>query len=228
MPMNDQERALIGKFVQNLAIFKNLSDENLNQVINEFSLARFSNGDPIFYQTDESTDLYLILQGSVRACLQNEEGQELVLTHFRQGDFFGEMSLLDGRPRSATMVAQEDTSLAVLKRSKFLHALKKEPMIALDLLSALVQRLRKADEMIESLAFLDVKERLVKFLLEIAASEGTTDDDGTVKVKKLTHKELASRTGASREAITKVLKVLIFNKVIKDDGNYFYIRKAST
>jgi CRP-like cAMP-binding protein len=227
MPMNDQERALIGKFVQRLTIFKNLSDDNLEQIIDDFSPVTFSRGDSIFYQTDESTDLYLILQGSVRACLQNEEGQELVLTHFREGDFFGEMSLLDGRPRSATMVTQEETTLAVLKRNKFLNTLKTEPMIAIDMLSALVQRLRKADEMIESLAFLDVKERLVKYLLGIAASEGETGDDGTIKVKKLTHKELASRTGASREAITKVLKVLIFNKAIKDDGSYFHILKAS-
>ncbi len=227
MSMNDQERALIRKFLQRLPIFKNLSADNLEQIIDDFSPVTFSQGDSIFYQTDESTDLYIILNGSVRACLQNEEGQELVLTHFRGGDFFGEMSLLDGRPRSATMVTQEETTLAVLKRNKFLNTLKSEPMIAIDMLSALVQRLRKADEMIESLAFLDVKDRLVKYLLETAASEGETGEDGTVKLKKLTHKELASRTGASREAITKVLKVLIFNKVIKDDGSYFHILKAS-
>jgi CRP-like cAMP-binding protein len=225
--MNDHERALIRKFLQRLPIFKNLSDDNLEQIIDDFSPVTFSRGDSIFYQTDESTDLYIILNGSVRACLQNEEGQELVLTHFREGDFFGEMSLLDGRPRSASMITQEETTLAVLKRNKFLNTLKTEPMIAIDMLSALVQRLRKADEMIESLAFLDVKERLVKYLLEIATSEGETGEDGTIKVKKLTHKELASRTGASREAITKVLKVLIFNKVIKDDGSYFHILKAS-
>jgi CRP-like cAMP-binding protein len=159
----------------------------------------------------------------VQASLQNEEGQELVLTHFKEGDFFGEFSLLDGKPRSATMTAKEDSTLSVLKRAKFLDTLKKEPVIAIDMLSALVDRLRKADEMIESLAFLDVRERVVKILIQMAESEGQVEDNRIYKVKKVTHKELAARTGASREAITKVMKVLIFNKVIKDDGEHFHI-----
>ena len=221
--MNERERSLAALFIKRLPIFRNLSNDNQDQIISDFSIVTFRKGDTIFYQTEESTDLYVVLNGSVQASLQNEEGQELVLTHFKEGDFFGEFSLLDGRPRSATMTAKEDSTLSVLKRAKFLDTLKKEPVIAIDMLSALVDRLRKADEMIESLAFLDVRERVVKILIQMAESEGQVEDNRIYKVKKVTHKELAARTGASREAITKVMKVLIFNKVIKDDGEHFHI-----
>ena len=221
--MNEGERSRAAQFIKRLPIFRNLSNDNQDQIIADFSIVTFKKGDTIFYQTEESTDLYVVLNGSVQASLQNEEGQELVLTHFKEGDFFGEFSLLDGRPRSATMIAKEDSTLSVLKRAKFLGTLTKEPVIAIDMLSALVERLRKADEMIESLAFLDVRERVVKILIQMAEAEGQVEDNKIYKVKKITHKELAARTGASREAITKVMKVLNFNKVITDDGEYFHI-----
>ena len=97
--------------------------------------------------------------------------------------FFGEMSLLDGKPRSATMIAVEDSALGMLKREKFLTAVKNDPMIAIDLLSAVVQRLRMADGMIESLAFLDVSQRLMELLLQIAKAEGGKDKSGFFRIK---------------------------------------------
>ena len=91
-----------------------------------------------------------------------------VLAHFEKGDFFGELSLLDGKGRSATIVADSDVELSVLKQELFLDLLYREPKIAVELMATLVERLRKADEMIESLAFLEVGERLVRALLDEA------------------------------------------------------------
>lgn len=222
--MSDEpKRALIEKSFRGLPIFKNLSDPHLIQLSNDFIIQRIKKGEIVFYQSDTSTDLYIVLDGAVRASLLGEDGGELILTAFNKGDFFGEMSLLDGKPRSATIIAKEDSTLGILKRERFLRAIKNDPAIAIDLLSAVVQRLRMADNMIESLAFLDVNERLLKLLLQIAAAEGEKDGNGFFKIKKLTHRELASRTGASREAITKVLKVLAFRKIIKEDAGNFLI-----
>lgn len=217
------KRTLIERLLKELPVFKSLSDNHLSRIAKDFIVFQVKKGETVFYQSDSSTDLYIVLDGAVRASLLNQEGQELVLATFDKGDFFGEMSLLDGKPRSATMIAVEDSALGMLKRERFLSAVKNDPMIAIDLLSALVQRLRMADGMIESLAFLDVSQRLMKLLLQIAKAEGEKDKSGFFRIKKLTHKELAARTGASREAISKVIKVLTFRDVVREDGDFFLI-----
>ncbi len=219
----DKNATLIMEFLKELPVFKGLSDSHLMQLSGDFIIRRINKGEAIFYQSDNSTDLYIVLEGAVRASLLNNEGEELILATFCKGDFFGEMSLLDGKPRSATMIAMEDASLGILKREKFLLAVKNDPMIAIDLLSAIVQRMRMANGMIESLAFLDVSQRLVKLLLQIAQTDGSKDKNGFSRVKKLTHRELAAHTGASREAITKVMKVLAFRGIVKEEDGYFLI-----
>ena len=223
MKQNTVDTGLLKPFIKRLPLFKSLSEGNITRILSGFSLLNVKKGETVFYQTDESTDLYIIISGAVKASLINDEGQELVLACFKEGDFLGEMSLLDGRPRSATVIAEDDSTLSVLKREKFLNTLKKEPMIAIEMLSALVGRLRGADEMIESLAFLDVSERLIKILHRLAKEEGEELEDGVYRIKKITHKELASKTCASREAVTKVLKVLTFKKVIRDEKGHFYL-----
>lgn len=220
---SDQDRILIEKFLKKLPVFRSISENYLHHIVTDFNVLRLKKGEPVFYQSDDCTDLYIVLEGAVRTTLMNEEGQELILTTFREGEFFGEMSLLDGRPRSATIITEEDSTLGVLQREKFLRAVKNEPMIAIDLLAALVERLRKADEMIESLAFLDVSQRLIKLLLQIARDEGERGEDGYYRFKKITHKELAARTGASREAISKVLKALALKEIIKEREGWFLV-----
>ncbi|MEW6162689.1 MAG: Crp/Fnr family transcriptional regulator [Nitrospirota bacterium] len=219
----DTNRALIEGFLKELPIFKHLSEKHLKQLSGDFIVCQVKKGETIFYQSDDSTDLYIVLEGAVRASLLNQDGQELILATFHKGDFFGEMSLLDGKPRSATMIVVEDSTLGILKRDRFLLAAKNDPTITIDLLSALVRRLRMTDEMVESLAFLDVSQRLVKLLLQIAKTEGEKDKNGFFRIKKLTHRELAAHTGASREAISKALKVLAFRDIIKVEEGCFLI-----
>jgi len=221
--LEKDKRAMIEQSLKELPFFKSLPDNYLHRLAKDFIVFHAKKGETVFYQSDNSTDLYIILEGSAKASLLNEEGQELVLATFDRGDFFGEMSLLDGKPRSATMIAVEDSALGMLKRESFLNAVKDDPMIAIDLLSALVQRLRTADGMIESLAFLDVSQRLIKLFLQMADAEGERDKNGFLKIKKFTHKELAARTGASREAISKVIKVLTFRNIMREDGDSFLI-----
>ena len=178
------KKAVIESFLKEHHVFKNLSDNYLSQFTKDFIVFQVKKGETVFYQSDNSADLYIVLEGAVRASLLNQEGQELVLATFDKGDFFGEMSLLDGKPRSATMIAAGDSVLGMLKREKFLSAIRNDPMIAIDLLSAVVQRLRMADGMIESLAFLDVSQRLMKLLLQTAKAEGEKDKSGFFRIKK--------------------------------------------
>jgi len=152
------------RILKEIPLFHSLSDEHLSLVSGGFTINKVKKGEIIFYQSDESRDLYIVLEGSVKACLIDPEDKELVLNIFKKGDFFGELSLLDGRPRSATIIAIDDSVIGVLRREKFLTLLKNNPMIAISLLSAMVERIRITDEMLGAMAFLDVSRRIVKIL----------------------------------------------------------------
>lgn len=168
-----------------------------------------------FYKTDEGTDLYIVLSGRLKAVLTDDEGDEIILAMFDKGAFFGELSLLDGKGRSATIIAATDCELAVLSKGEFLDLLSRDPRISIELMITLVDRLRRADEMIESLAFLDVGERLARALLDM--NKGSEKDrHGYIRIRKLTHKELAGRIGSSLEAVTKCMKLLSTNGIIRE------------
>jgi len=202
-------------YIKNIPLFNHLKDAQLREIASRCKSARYKKGDVVFYKTDMSTDLYIVNSGKLKAVLADEEGDEMVLALFEKGAFFGELSLLDGKGRSATIVADTDVELAVLRKDMFLELLYANPQISVELMTTLVERLRKADEMIESLAFLEVGERLIRTLLD-AAADDSTSIPGFRKARKLTHKELAARIGCSREAVSKCLKVLAGKGIVKE------------
>ena len=202
-------------YLKNIPLFKHLKDAQLKEIAARCKSAQYRKGDVIFYKTDLSTDLYIVNAGKLKAVLADEEGGEIVLAQFEKGAFFGELSLLDGKGRSATIVADGDAELAILKKDVFLDLLCKEPKIAVELMGTLVERLRKADDMIESLAFFEVGERLSRTLLDAATAEGV-NIKGFLRAGKLTHKELAARIGSSREAVSKCMKVLATKGITKE------------
>ena len=217
------DRELVEKFINKVAFFRDITEKYLEQIIDDFSILHAAKNEVIIVQEDTSTDLYIILKGKVKVTLMSEEGEEYILTDLRVGDYFGEMSLIDGKPRCATVVAVEDSTFAVLKREKLIEALKRDPILALDLLSTLVHKLRKATEREEGLAFLDVRERLLKLFGELIREEGKKEEGGFYRIGKRTQKELAIRIGASREATSQVLRALASEKIIMEKDTFFLI-----
>ena len=213
-------------YIKNIPLFKHLKDAQLREIAARCKSAQYKKGDVIFYKTDLSTDLYIVNTGKLKAVLADDEGGEMVLARFEKGAFFGELSLLDDKGRSATIIAETDSELSVLKKDIFLELIYKDPLIAVQLMTTLVERLRKADEIIESLAFLEVGERLVRALLDAAACD-TASTTGYRRAGKLTHKELAARIGSSREAVSKCLKVLLGKGIVKEsEGNILIAHNA--
>jgi CRP/FNR family cyclic AMP-dependent transcriptional regulator len=217
------DRELVEKFINKVAFFRDITEKYLEQIIDDFSILQAARNEVIIVQEDTSTDLFIILRGKVKVTLTSEEGEEYILTDLHVGDYFGEMSLIDGKPRCATVVAVEDSTFAVLKRERLIEALKRDPVLALDLLSNLVHTLRKATEREEGLAFLDVRERLLKLFGELIREEGKKAEDGFFKIGKRTQKELAIRIGASREATSQILRTLASEKIIMEKDTYFLI-----
>lgn len=210
--------------LKKVSLFSNLNDHYVKQLASSCRKEAYEKGATIFYQTDPSNNLYIILSGKVNAILIDEEGNEMVLSTFKKGDFFGELSLFDGKGRSATLVAVEKAELAVLKRDEFMSLLIAKPEMATALIVELAERLRKSNDLIESLVFLDVRERLMKVLLKIGKSEGERKGD-CIKFTKKTHHELATLVGASREAITKCMKFFTVKGMLKEEEGYFLLVK---
>jgi CRP/FNR family cyclic AMP-dependent transcriptional regulator len=153
---------------------------------------------------DTSDCFYIILSGKVKIVIPDEEGKEVILSMLGAGDHFGEFSLIDGQPRSASVVTLEESTLLIIGRDQFRACLAENPAIAERLMISLTQRLRNADRKIEGLALHDVYSRLARTLSELA-----TDQDGKRTLpQRLTHQDLANMIGASREMITRLLRDL--------------------
>ena len=207
--------AMLIPYLKQIPLFSHLGDPQLKAIASQCRSAAYGKGAVVFNRTDMSTDLYIVNSGQLKAVLIDEEGSEMVLARFERGAFFGELSLLDGKGRSATIVADTDAELAVLNRDSFFELIVKDPRIAIGLMTTLVERLRKADEMIEALAFQEVGERLVRTLLDGAAPDDRTAA-GFLRREKLTHRELSARIGSSREAVSKCMKVLVAKGIVKE------------
>jgi len=213
-------------YLKKIPLFKHLKDAQLREIASRCKTVTCRRGTILFRRTDMSTDFYIVHSGRMKALLEDDEGDEIVLAQFEKGDFFGELSLLDGKGRSATIVADEDAELSVLNKGVFYDLLMKDPKMAVGLMITLVERLRRADEMIESLAFREVGERLIRILLEDAGT-ATGEDPRYLRTAKLTHRELAARIGSSRESVSKCMKTLVAKKIVREGSGCLLVARGA-
>lgn len=178
--------------------FSGVAPDHLEVLARSLQRRTVRAGKAIFRQDDPGSSLYVIESGVVKVQRTSPEGKEVILAILGPGDFFGELALLDGEPRSADAVAKEDTAVLVLERDDFIAFLDREPAVATKLLAALSRRLRRTDQLVQDAAFLDVPARLARALLQLAESpEAATG---------LTQSELAAMVGASRESVNRWLQ----------------------
>jgi len=169
-------------------------------------------GSVILSQGDPGEALFLIRSGQVKVTVVAEDGREVILSVLGPGSFFGEMALVDDEPRSAHVIAMEDSALLQLRREDFRARLRSAPELAISLLSELSRRLRRADDTIASLMLLDVNGRVAHLLLELAREEG--GDSGNRVTRRLTHAAIGQMVGASRETVSRTMRNLVLRNVI--------------
>lgn len=193
------------EFLKRLPLFAELTEAERAALAADFVPRRFSQGDMIFLQGDPGQALYLIESGRVRIYVQDENGQETSVIFYSAGDLFGELSAIDGLPRSASAEAVEDTIVQVLSRERLRMHLRASPQLAYNFMQALSVRVRYATLQVGSLTLHDVPSRLAHKLLELAQGHGRIDADGVRIDMPLTQSDLASLIGATRESANKVL-----------------------
>ena len=196
------------RFLRNVSLFQSLSLEELEPLA-QMTITRTFNKDSVIILAEEEGDaLFIIKTGHVKVSIVSEDGREVILSLLGDGAVFGELSLLDGKPRSANVIATEDTVLIMLRRQDFLQLVHKAPQITIELLAELASRLRRTDRQIEGLALLDVTSRISETLLQLAGDNGVETDDGVTIHNRPTHQELANMSGTTRETVSRVLKRL--------------------
>lgn len=195
-------------FLRNLPLFAEMDDDELKRLASSLKQRSFTAGQTIFYQGDPGHAAYIIKSGQVRIYVHGEDGQEISVIIYGPGDLFGEMSLLDRQPRSATAVAMEDSRLLVISEDDLYRHLRQSHQLALNLMLALSTRLRETTQEVESLATLDVNRRLIKKLLYLAKRQGTSTEEGIHIQGHLTQQALASLISTSRESVNRALRAL--------------------
>jgi CRP/FNR family cyclic AMP-dependent transcriptional regulator len=166
---------------------------------------RFKRGETLVEQGQKSDALYILLTGRARVMASDSRGREVILATLGQGDYLGEMSIIDNEPHSATVRAEVQTDVLTLGRAEFARCLTENASMSLVVMRGLVKRLRHADRKIESLALLDVYGRVAHALLDFAVP----DAQGQLVIKdKISRQDLAKMVGASREMVSRVMKDL--------------------
>lgn len=198
----------VSRLLSQVPLFKSLSPEDRAELATLVRKQKVKKGEALFRKGSEGTTLYIIQEGAIKIALPSRLGNCRIVTIFSAGDFFGEMALLDGMPRSADAVAVEKSVLFLLNRSDFLRFLKQNDSAMELILSSLSMRLRKTDELLEDTSFLNISARLAKKLLDLGETFGRQDGN-TIEISlRLTQKDLAEMVGATRESINKELRVL--------------------
>ncbi len=208
-----------------LPFLQSLTTSEIAALAAELPRVRFGNHVIIFARGDPGSILYFILSGHVKISVSSEEGHDVTLALLGPGAFFGEMSLLDDLPRSATATTLAETELLVLPRPQFLAVLQRYPAVTREVLTVLSRRLRQADALIEDIVLRDVHARVARRLLALAEEHGIPVGDSIAVHLPLSQEELAALVGISRETLNRVLRVYRVKGWISFEGRQLYVHQ---
>lgn len=194
-------------------LFGHADDATLDALAAALRIRRFRKGETVFHQGDPGDALFIVATGSVKVVLPSQESAEpAIVAVLGQGEFFGELAILDGAPHSATIVAVEPTEALVLRRETFLDLIDNEPQLRRALLASLAAEIRRITGHVEDLHFLDLPGRLASRILRLAATQ-ERDGSNVVRIPwPYTQSELAGMIGGSRQSVNRLLADLA------DDG----------
>ena len=186
-------------------LFQALDDDGAAALQAGVTIVELARAERLFEEGASGNQLYVVLEGKIKLTRAAADGRENLLSVVGPGEMFGELSLFDPRPRTASAIAVTDSRLGALAHDDLRNWLTGRPDVALHLLQALAQRLRRANDVMADLVFTDVPGRVAKALLDLADRFGAVRDEGLQVNHDLTQEELAQLVGASRETVNKAL-----------------------
>ena len=227
------DTALARLALRSCALFEALDDDTLALVADAMRDRRYRRGEVIFHVDDPGDALFVVVAGDVKIVLPSDESAEpVILTTIGRGGFFGELALLDGRPRSATAIAILPVQALVLRRDALDRLVDSEPVLRRAMFAALAGEIRRLTGHVEDLHFLDLPGRLARHLLRTAAGaasngEGDRDDrlpPGPLRLAwPYTQSELAGMIGGSRQSVNRLLADFVAQDLLRFEGDELVI-----
>ena len=207
------------EFLSYVPIFSELPPDTLTMIEKIGTKKMYKKNDVVLMEEGADTALFVIVNGKVKVARSSNDGREVILTILSESDFFGEMAILDGLTRSATVTAIEESELFLFQRNDFLNLLREFPEISISLLQELTKRLRTADAKIKALSLKDAEGKVATVILQLADDIGKIKH-GKVEIEKLPlQQDLANMAGTSRETISRTLHSFAKKGLIELDGS---------
>lgn len=207
--------------LEKVELFSGISRVALNELASLMKEVTFKKNSLVITQGDRTRSLFIITSGRMKVYASDEDGSQTIFTFLGPDSFFGELSLLDDAPRSASVIAVEESRALSLSHQNFSNFLSQHPEISTSLFKALTKRIRSMDDTICTLTSRDIYGRLVQTLYNQAKEQ----EDGTLITQRLTHQDLAEMIGSSREMISRIFKDLKQGDYIRIDKKRVIIRK---
>ena len=196
------------KILDNIPIFSCMQKEDRNKFYSLISEKHFKKNSVILMEDDSKNYMYVIFSGKIKVVRVNPHGKEQILVIRKKGDFFGEMTLLDGKSQPATIVAIEDATVGLISKSDFESFFMKNETALKQIISLLCERLRESWMMLRVLSLSDAETRVRAVLAHISSIYGVKDMRGIIIPLKLTHKEIADHAALTRETVSRLLSRL--------------------
>ena len=196
---NDEE------VIRRAPLFTALDDASAATLRESMTQVKVSKGQTLFREGDAGDRLFVVVEGKLKLGTSSGDGRENLLSILGPGDMFGELSLFDPGPRTATATAVTDARVLALANDQVIGWVTAHPQVSLQLLKRLARRLRRTNEVLADLVFADVPGRVAKAIMDLGERFGTKKDDGLHVNHELTQEELAQLVGASRETVNKAL-----------------------
>lgn len=200
------------EIISAIPLFSELDEEELTALTALVSRKRVGKNSIVVQEGEEGDSMSIILNGSVKVSQYANDGQEVVLCLLGAGSFFGEMSLLDTEPRSATVTTMEETELGIIRRSDFSRLMLELPGLTRKLLAEIARRLRRTNLVLTHISTMDVNHRLYAYINDYCERFGSRRPDGRIEIKLPTHQLVADQLSTSRETISRGISAL------KQDG----------
>jgi CRP-like cAMP-binding protein len=179
----------------------------------------------LFHKGDDGAQVYVVVRGKLKVLTTSAAGDDVVFNLHGPGEVIGEVALLAGLPRTASVVALEASELLVVDRRDFMACVRREPELAVKLLAVMAERLKRLSELVEHTLFLNLPVRLAKKLCEVAAEDGEETAEGTRIRLRLSQEEWGDLVGATRESINKQMRAWTEQGLIGLDRGHLVIRQ---
>jgi CRP/FNR family cyclic AMP-dependent transcriptional regulator len=193
------------EFLRNIELFSSLTDGELHQIISKIIVKEFKKNEIIFYEEDTNEFMYIILSGKVKVVHTSSDGKEIILAIHKSNEFFGEISLIDGKTSPATVSATEDSLIAIISKKDFYSLLFNQSKVLEQLLQILCSRLRESWKRIQILNFKDASQRIKMLFFMLSYENSKKTPEGLILNIPLTHQNIADMAGLTRETVTRVL-----------------------